>query len=204
MLPRRLTIPRSWRALLLFVLAMLPLVAGVFLVASDFFSGWNGQVVSFRPTRDADPAVLGVLIVDDDGTRRERNWDAALVRELSLPADPLALPPPDIPAERPHTSKLRFTFHFLVDVGSGEAVETRVVPTTSPRGLGLALAFLILAVGVRNMMYAGSPFALERRGAFLPKQQAQAGAPAPPASPGRTRGRKGPPPSGRRRGRGRR
>jgi hypothetical protein len=189
---------------LLFVVAMLPLAAGVFLVSSDFFTAWNGQAVSVRPAATPDPAVYTVLIVNDDGTRLERTWDAALVRELALPVDALALPPPDIPEARPATEKLRFVMHYLVQVGQGDDAQTRVVPTTSPRGLGLALVFLLVAIGIRNMAYAGSPFAIERRGVYLPKQQAQAGAPAPAGSPGRTRGRKGPPPSRPRRGRGKR
>ena len=56
-------IPKHVRALLLFVVAMLPLAAGVFLLTSEFFARWDGQVVSTRPAATTDAQVLRVLIV---------------------------------------------------------------------------------------------------------------------------------------------
>ncbi len=197
-------IPPSWRALLLFIVAMLPLAAGVFLLDSAFFAQWSGLVVSARPLASPDAAVQTVLIVAADGGRVERAFPSELVRELVIPVDPLALPPKPLPTDRPRSEKHRFALQFQVRE-RGEDSPWRVLPTTSPRGLGLAVAFMMLAVGIRNMMYAGSPFSIERAGAFLPRAQAQAGQPAPRGSPGRPKGsNKGPPPARPRRGRGRR
>lgn len=164
----------------------------VFLGASDFFSAWSGQAVSVRPSASPAPEVYEVLIAGRQGAQ-ERTWPAEVVNGLALPFDALAVPPVPIPADRPHTSKMRFTLHFLVEGEDG----FDQVATTSPRALAVAVVLFLLGVGVRNMMVSGSPLSIEPRGVLLPKAQA---APGAPASATRGPPRKAPPPARRRRG----
>lgn len=182
--------------LLVFSVAWAAVCAIVFLGVSDFFSAWSGQAVSVRPTASPAPKVYEVLIAGN-GRSLERSWPAEIVDGLGLPFDAIAVPPVPIPAERPHTSKLRYTLHFLVE---GEDGTFRRVPTTSPRALAIAWVLFVLGVGVRNMTISGSPVSLQPRGVLLPKAQAAVGAPA-----ARVQGppRKRPPPARRRRGPGR-
>lgn len=190
-------IDRDVRALLFFLIPWAAACLLVFLAVSDFFASWQGQVVSARPATSEDPAVYQVLVVGDEGSR-EVTWPAEVVRPLGLPVDPLALPPVRIPPERPQTSKLRFQLHFLVqDPADPEGGTWQTVPTTSPRGLGLAVVVFLLGLGVRNMIRSGSPASIKERDAYLPPEQASAGTPAP-----RSQGRpqKRPPPGKPKRG----
>lgn len=165
----------------------------VFLGACEFFTSWNGQAVSVRPSASPAPKVYEVLIAGK-GRSLERTWPAAVVDELNLPFDSLAVPPVPIPPERPHTSKMRYSLHFLVEGSDGEFEQ---VPTTSPRSLALSLVLFLLGVGIRNMTVSGSPWSLEPRGVLLPKAQA---APGSVANPVTGPPRKRPPPARRRRG----
>jgi len=181
------------------VLAALPFVVLAFLVSCDFFGAFHGKAVSTRPPRSDNPASYTVLIANDDGTRVEREWPADLVRGLALPVDALAIPPAEISDLRPLTVKSRYTLQF--GVKAHDATTWTDVPTTSPRGIGAALLTLLVLVAVRNMVVAGSPFAIEPRPAFLPKAQPPSGQITPRAT---ARGHKGPPPPRPRKGRGRR
>jgi len=207
-------IPSHWRALLLSVLGILVIAVAVFLGASDFFSSWDGQVASSAPPRGDDPQVLTVRIVGADRSVVQRAWPAELVRSLELPVDRVDIPPPTIPPERPTTRKARFDLSFSLTTSPGTSEEHTVrLPTTSPRGLGLAGLVFLGLLAVRNMVYAGSPIAIQARGAYLPPAQSAPGVPATGSGRngrkgrnGRSRGGagKGPPPGKRRRGRGRR
>jgi hypothetical protein len=187
------------RKLLVFLAVALPISVLVFLVASDFFTAWSGRAVSTRPPRSEAPASYSVLISNDDGSRIEREWPSDLVGRLRLPVDAMAIPPLPIPDDRPRTSKSRFALHFLVQ--EPETADFTTVPTTSPRAAGLALIVLLVSLGVRNMVVAGSPFSIEPREAYLPPAQPAAGQ---VTNKTYSRGRKGPPPPRPRKGRGRR
>ncbi len=171
--------------------------AVLFLFLSSFFASWRGRAVSVRRL-DPERAMVQVLVVEDDGARFETFWPREAVEGLDLPVDPLALPPSPLPEGLPRTRKKRFSLTFSVEPAGAAP---RLVPTTSPGSLGLALLVFFLGIGVRNMVVAGTPFAIARPEA--PPRTHTAAPPVPPRR-GRARGRKGPPPGRRRRGRGRR
>jgi len=187
------------RALLIYAVGFLPVPVLVFLVVSDFFTAWYGTAVSVLPATTEDPSGFEVLIVepgDDDGFRRR--WPAGVVRDLDLPKDEFGIVPTDPEEAPPETKKERFTLSYTIEPEAGEPL---TLPTTSPTAFGLAILVYVLGLFGRNMIVAGSPFSLEPTGVYLPKRQAASGQ----VAPGRgNRPRKGPPPTGRRKGRGRR
>jgi len=188
------------------MLGILPVAMLVFLVSSDFFTAWDGQVISTAPPHSDDPKVLTVRIVGADREVIQRTWPTELVRSLEVPVDRVAVPPPELPDDRPRTTKSRFSLSFDLVIPDDDGERTVSMPTTSPRGLGVAVLVFLGLVAVRNMLYAGSPIALQRREVYLPPAQGPAGVPneGPARRKGKRRGRKGPPPPKRRRGRGRR
>ncbi len=189
------------RALLLYLVAQTAVVALIFLFVSSFFTAWDGAVVSVRQPRTPDPAVYKVLIMNTDGTSLERTWSAAIVTPLALPVDSLALAPSTFPEDAAKTRKARFQMNFLLQIPGAEGADPTWTsfPTMSPQALGIALLAWLVGLGLRNMLYAGSPIALERSKVFLPKAQSASGSVAG-GSGGRTRGRKQPPPGRKRRG----
>ena len=186
------------RALSLYVIAQTAAVVLIFLFVSSFFASWHGEAVSVIQPRAEDPAVYQVLIANRDGTSLQRSWPASVVSGLGLPVDNLALRPVKIPDDAIQTRKSRYQLHFLLQrpAEDGE-MSWQSVPTTSAQGVGIALLAWFIALGLRNMVYAGSPVAIERSRVFLPKAQAAAGT---AAGTGMSRGRKGPPPGRKRRG----
>lgn len=199
--------PPAWRSFLLSLLALLPVALLVFLWDCSFFVAWSGQAVSVAPTRSEEPASFVVRIHEggDDRAVRTVNWDAAVVKQLSLPVDAVEMAPLEIPDAAPDTEKARFGLSYRVQVGEGsDDPRWLEVPTTSPRSLGIAALVFLLLAAVRNMVVAGSPVALEP----VDARNATAAPPTPSGQPsGRPtsgRSRKGPPPGKRRKGRGRR
>jgi hypothetical protein len=184
------------RALLLYLIAQTAAVVLLFLLFSSYFTAWDGVAVSVLQPR-ADAAVVQVLIVNDDGSSLQRTWPSTVVTGLSLPVDALALAPAKIPDDAIRTRKSRHQLQFLLQrpMEDGEA-QWQGVPTTSAQGVGMAVLIWLIALGLRNMLYAGSPLAIERSRVFLPKAQATSGT----VASGVSRGRKGPPPSRKRRG----
>lgn len=156
-------------------------------------------MVSVRPSPTPDPDTFRVLILGEDGRTLERSWPADVVLPLDLPVDEMALPPATLPEAAARTTKSRFALHFLVR-GSGDA-DWKVVPTTSPRSLGLAALAGIVLLFLRNMMVSGSPLAITPQGVWLPPALAK---PGTPAAQKQRISRQGPPPAPPRPGRGRR
>lgn len=187
------------------MLALLPVAVGVFLVDCAFFTSWSGQAISIAPPPVEEPAAYVVRILETDGTVRVAAWDATLVKQLSLPIDPVEMAPLEVPETRPDTEKARFSLSYRVKIGEGtDAERWATIPTTSPRSMAIAVLVYMVLIGVRNMIVSGSPIALERpKGASSRTSGTDA---PPPASgrPGSSRSRPGPPPPGRRKGRGRR
>lgn len=182
--------------MLIYLLVATPACLLVFLGFSNFFASWSGQAVSVRPTASEAPAVYRVLIVDSDGTRHERDWSPEAVSGLSLPIDPLALPPKNIPEDRPKTRKTRYSMSYQVERVADGLPVWREYPTTSPQALGIAFVLWLLGFAGRNMWVSGSPFALEERAREkITDGGGQWGQPV--AQQGRTGGRKKPPDQGR-------
>jgi len=187
------------RALVVFAVGFLPIPVLVFLFVSDFFAGWAGTAVSVLPATSDDPRSFEVLIVqpgDDEGFTRR--WPADVVKRLDLPNDEFRIVPRDIDEALPGTRKRRYTLSYTIEPSDGSPL---TLPTTSPTAFGFAVLFYVLGLFGRNMIVAGSPFAIEPTGIFLPRGQSPSGQVAPSRG---SRPRKGPPPGGRRRGRGRR
>lgn len=193
----------SVRNLIAHTLILLALAVLFGLWQGAFFDYWSGTVVSYRPPADGEAQSVRVLIVDESQPKREAWWPTERVIELDLPRDALAVPPNDLDPSLPTTSKARYTLHYFVrhTPEDSETTQVRAYSTTSPEGVSLTLVFLGLGMIVRNMIVTGHPFL------FVPapggkKRKSRT---AMPRSPGRTgRPQKGPPPSGRQRGRGRR
>lgn len=162
----------------------------VFLIATDFFSQWDGVAASARPARTPDPASFDVLIVEEGGRELERAWPADIVREHALRFDPFAIPPNTLDDSLPRTSKLRFHLFFVV---SAQGSEPQVVPTTSPTALAMSLVAFLLTGALANMVGGGTPWSIRSRRAYLPPAQSAHGTPSVP----RARPQKGPPPSKR-------
>lgn len=196
-------------ALLRFVaLIATPIALLIFLITGDFFASWDGQVASFKPSRVEDPAVFQVLIVEEDGTAVEKAWPAPLVRELDVTPNALAIVPKSIPEDAPTTAKLGFSFNYKVTIpakAEGEKDKSSLHTTISQYSVGVSVIALLLMVALRNMIVAGSPFALERAPETTGGgSSSTSGGSGSQGRPQRTRGRKGPPPSRRRKGQGRR
>ena len=180
-------------------MALVPLIVIAFLYASDFTDAWDGHAVSVKPAERADPTHYSVLVVSED--RRERwelLWPAALVEPMGLPVDRFAITPDTNPERAVETRKSRFALHFMFRMPN-ESWQT--IQTITPSSLGVAFLVLIVAIAVRNMIVAGSPFSIEPEGLALPKGQAPSGQAVAPRG---SRPRKGPPPGRRRKGVGRR
>ncbi|MEO0602959.1 MAG: hypothetical protein AAF211_16075 [Myxococcota bacterium] len=190
---------KAVRSLVVFSVAFLPVPIFVFLLVGDFFGAWYGTAVSVKPATTENPASFEVLIVepgDDDGFTRR--WPADVVRKLALPNDEFGLVPSEIDSALPETRKDRYSLGYTIEPEEGATIS---LPTTSPTAFGLAVLAYVLGIFGRNMIVAGSPFSLEPTGVYLPKGQAPSGQVAPSRG---SRPQKGPPPSGRRKGRGRR
>jgi hypothetical protein len=189
---------RGIKSLLYFLVALLPVCGIVFLVSSGFLASWHGQAVSMTPTSNEEGAPYRVLIASD-GDSDVRTWPASAVEGLALPRDPLLLPPVTLSPTLPVTSKERFQLHFMVETPDSG---TRVVPTTHPGAVGLAVLLGGIAVFLRNMYMSGSPFQIEPRDRQLPKSLPPAGQPVPVQTG--ARGQKSVPPPRGSRGRNRR
>jgi hypothetical protein len=198
--------PPAWRSFLLSLLAFLPVAVLVFLWDCSFFVAWDGQAVSVAPSRAEEPASYVVRIQEGESREvRTANWDAAVVRQLSLPVDAVEMAPIQVPETAPDTDKARFSLSYRVQVGEGTDQARFIdVPTTSPRSVGIAALVFLLLAAVRNMVVAGSPVALQPVNA----KNATAAPPSPSGNPSprpKSGGsRKGPPPGKRRKGQGRR
>ena len=195
----------GWRRFVLHAaLALLP-AALVLLWTCDFFTAWDGRAVSLRPVDgDRAPLTRTVLIVEPgpEGARDrklERQWPSALVQELGLPIDALALGPTEIPAERPTTHKARWTLSYEVQATDG----ARTVPTTTPQALGVALLVWLGLVALRNMVVGGTPWNIEPRERYAVPVADKAGQAVAPSARGPL-SKPGPPPPRPVRGRGRR
>jgi hypothetical protein len=185
------------RALLLYLIAQTAAVVLLFLLFSSFFTAWDGAAVSVLQPR-ADATVVQVLIVNDDGSTLQRTWPSSVVTGLSLPVDALALAPSTVPEDAIRTRKSRYQLQFLIQrPGEDGERQWQGVPTTSAQGVGMVVLLWLIGLGLRNMLYAGSPLAIERSRVFLPKAQAASGT---VAGGGVSRGRKSPPPGRKRRG----
>jgi hypothetical protein len=190
--------------LLRHLLVATPLCAVVFLVSSGFFTSWSGRAVSHRPPPpDTDPVVRRVLVVAEDRTHGEHDWPKEVVEAHVPTADASGIPPSKLPDGLARTRKDSFALFFTVTPDEGPSV---VVPTTSPRSVGLAALAGVLAVLGLNMVRSGSPFSWEPRGVELPRTLPRAlEVPPTPGTLGRPRrAEPGPPPPKPRRGGGRR
>jgi hypothetical protein len=153
-------------------------VAAIFLWVAGFFSSWDGQAVGVLTPRGSEPAVYEVVIQQADGSTVRRSMPSVLVLGMGLPVLDLGIPPETIPADAPQSRKSRFQLHYLVQTRpeGSEEFAWRSAPTTTPQAFGLALIIWIVALGIRNMAYGGSPFWIERqRHFFLPKAQTASG-----------------------------
>jgi hypothetical protein len=190
------------------MLALFPVAVLVFLVDCAFFTAWSGQAVTIAPPRAEEPAAYVVRIVQDDGTVRTASWDAVVVKQLGLPIDPIEDAPIEIPDTRPDTKKARFSLSYEVQLGEGtDTARWTSWPTTSTRSVAIAALVFMVLVGLRNMIVAGSPIALERPAPAPGEAKRATSSGANPPGTSRTgprRSQPGPPPPGRSKGRGRR
>ena len=192
------TIRPAVRALLLYLIIQTVVVVGVFLQVAGFFDSWNGQLVGVLQPPVANPAVYEVVIVGDDNTHVE-NMPRDVVLGMGLPVLAPGMVPEPADQALLKSTKSRYTFHYLVQKPAEEGADIGAFeshPTTTPQAVGLAVIVWILALAVRNMAYAGSPFWIEREELFLPKAQVQAGS----VSQSKDRSRKSAPPPRSRRG----
>lgn len=190
----------AFRGLLLYSLGAIPACAVVFLLASGFFSRWDGHAVGVRPDASQGEAVVAqVLILDEDGSSHERAWPVELTRALQLPVNARGIPPARPPEDAPRTIKDMFSLTFSVQLSEGEVT---IVPTTSPRSLAIAVLVFLVGLAGRNMWVSGSPLGVTSRSSSRVKSLPAAGQPAHRRRTGVSG--TGPPPARKVRGRGRR
>jgi hypothetical protein len=184
--------------LIAFLVLNMAICTVLFLFICDFFSSYEGSAVSYLPYDIQKVKVTPVLIVEQDGTTFQRNWDVKLVQKMELPSDPEAAAPTGDTASLPTVKKSQFTLYFRVL--SADMKTKTIIPTTSPYALGVIVLLGVLALFLRNMYVSGSPLQIQRRGRKKLKTLAPMGQ---PANARKSRG-KGPPPKHVRKGRGRR
>ena len=167
--------------LLRFLVALAPVCALVFLLASGVLSSWEGRVTGKSPaTDDTTPATWRVLIVSPDGSTETHLWPASVVDPLSIPLEPGLLPPARVdPEKHPHTAKARFTLHYIVEQPDGTHAS---VPTTSPQAVGIALIIGLVLLALRNMYVSGSPLDIRPRRTILMAALPRSGQVAAPPS----------------------
>jgi hypothetical protein len=181
----------------LYLLVQTLVVVGLFLAIAGFFSQWDGQMVGVLQPAGTNPSVYEVLISEGAETRIQK-MPAVVMDGLGLPVLPLGILPEVLPDTAPATRKSRFTFHYLVQRPEPEGTVGVWVhyPTTTSQAVALAVVLWLIALGLRNMAFAGSPFWIERSDSFLPKGLTQAGTVAQTTE----RGRKTVPPARKQRG----
>lgn len=163
---------------MLYLAAQTLVLCGVFLLLAGFFAQWDGHAVGVRPYAGASAKVYQVLIVEEGGNTVERNMSALAIDGLNLPLNDVGVAPNVLPPTAAATKKSRFQLSYLVQraAAEGETVGSwKSYPTTTPQALGAVVLMWLMALGVRNMIYAGSPIGIDPRGVSLPKGQAQAG-----------------------------
>jgi len=187
------------RAVLTYSLFGVPLAALVFLLSASFFTAWDGYAVAARPlgAERSIPIAYEVLVVDDAGDERVLRWSTPVVEGRFIELANVLAAPPAIPDTAPHTSKSRFTLHYLVERDTGGH---DLIPTTSPQSLGLALLVWLLGLAIRNMVMSGSPLSFESRPTVLPAALPPSGRVADNVV---SKSKQGPPPPRPRKGRGR-
>jgi hypothetical protein len=175
----------SVRSIALSLVAALAAATVVFLLASDFLTAWDGRLQAVANASDT-PAVR-VLVAESDGEDRYPTVPRAAIEGLTLRVDPsLRRSVDDAPG--PLTNKGRFQLSFLVDRDDGPPAR---YPTTSTRSLGLAALAFVVVIVLRNMIFGGSPIAVDAAPAQLPAPLPPAGQVQPAKGP---RPKKGPPP----------
>lgn len=189
---------------MLYLVAQTAVVAAVFLGVAGFFAAWDGRAVGVLTPISPEPAVYEVVVVQADDSTVVRTMPRALVLGMDLPVLPGGVPPDPVPETAPATRKARFSLSYLVQSRAEGAAERTwtAYPTTTPQALGLAVVIWLLALAIRNMAYAGAPWAIERTDVYLPKALVRAGelAETNRADNATERPRKAPPPPKSRRG----
>ena len=174
----------------LFAAVALLIAVVVFLMASGFFSRWDGLVTNVASPIDGSRTSVWVY---EDGDMRKLTFPTAAVRGHGFRLDQRGIAPAPLPDDLAVTRKSRFSLNFIMTDPERSA---QIYPTTSSSALGIAvLAFFLLLFG-RNMVVSGSPFNVEPRKLELPKQQTPMGQVAPQK---KARSKKGPPPPNKRR-----
>lgn len=185
------------------MLVCVPLAVLVFLSFSSFFSSWDARALSVRHTADAgaDTRTYDVFVVDDQRSGFDITVPAHIARRLELPVRPnprVRTPPEDAP----RLEKSAFSLTYYVHLPDGPVLP---VGSTSPGALGAGLLMALLVLLLRNMVVAKHPLRVTPAPAELPGALAPMGQVAGKRPDGaRPRGKKGPPPPRRRKGRGRR
>jgi hypothetical protein len=180
---------------LIYLAAQTVVVALVFCFVAGLFDRWDGALVGVLPPAGTAPKIYQVVIVEDDSQRIEK-MPADVVNGLELPVLQFGIVPAELPPDPALTKKSRFQFSYMVLRPGEEGKTWQSYDTTTIQAVGVALVIWFIGVFMRNMAYAGSPIALERQDAFLPKGLVQAGVVAQASE----RGRKQPPPGRPRRG----
>lgn len=186
-----MAVKKSTRSFLLFLpVAVLGAVL-TFLLSSQFFTSWDGTIVSTAaPTTERR---VTTHILTEDGQSIHPVLPVQSLRGHDLPVDERGRRT-RVPDGAPLTKKSRYQLSFLVQAPEGEGFET--YPTTSVVGINFGLlTFVLLALG-RNMILTGSPVRLEPVDRITPSVQAPAGQVAQPKR--QNRSKKGPPPQRRR------
>lgn len=188
---------------MLYLVVQTAVVAAVFLGVAGFFAAWDGRAVGVLTPVSPEPAVYEVVVVQPDDSVVFRTMPRTLVLGMDLPVLPMGIPPDPVPETAPATKKSRFSLSYLVQSRAEGAAERTwtAYPTTTPQALGLAVIVWLLALAIRNMAYAGAPWSIERREAYLPKALVRAGQLAETTGNTSTeRPKKAPPPPKSRRG----
>lgn len=149
--------PSPRRALLIYTVIATPIAVLVFLASARFFAAWDGQIVGMQAIGTGRPNAYEVLLMAPSEPPHEVKLAADVVEGRGIPISEVLAPPPTLPAGALHTKKSRFSLSYQIEEKGG-GFDT--IPTTRPTSLALAVAVWILGLMVRNVIVAGSPFAM--------------------------------------------
>ena len=186
----------STRRFILFLAADLAICVVFFLVFCDFFSKYDATAISSDPFNVNEASTATVYLIDDNDQLMTRTWSIPQIQDVELPIRPNPESKADNP-DGPTVRKDRFALNYRI-IRSSTRVDT--IPTTTPASLAITLLVGLLLLILRNMYVAGNPLRIKPAARKKLKQLAPQGQ----VAKGRRVSKKGPPPSRRQKGRGRR
>ncbi len=140
------------RAVLVYLLVAVPLVAGWFLFSADLFDAYHGTAACHRPlprSDGADDRVMRFVLARPSLEDLELVLPTEAFAGYELPRCSNGIPPRKLSEEAPAVHKDAFTLSFTVN--------ERAWPTPTPVDLFFPILLACLGLPLRNYLVTGSP-----------------------------------------------